>query len=284
MAAEQTIEELRGVLMEAGIPIGMFGDLLDQAVTEGWSGNQLTMNIYASDEFQAMFPGIFRPDGTMRMTAGQYRNLADQYQSNARMYGISNLSNAQIGKLIGGDVSVQEFTDRATAIQRVTEFKPAFEEFKQVLASRGIDTKGLDSDKDIVNFMLGKGPKQFYQLWDELSVGTAARMSGVHINQKLVKSIAKRMPGQADEAQLQSQFADLAAKMKTVMPLSKLGKYGITKRDLVTLEFGGKKQAEIADKVNRILANRGSFNDSQNKAHVATSDFGTVQQERAQGF
>lgn len=268
------------ILQGYGIPPGPFGALIDQAVRLGWTAEELTAQIYASPAFAAMFPGIFREDGSLRMTPYEYRQMADQYLSTARLYGISDLDPARIGKLIAGNVSLQEFADRMEAIRRVSEFKPAFEEFKQVLRARGIPTTGLDTDKDLVNFMLGKGPKQFYQLWDELNVGLAARMAGAKISQKMVRSIARRLPGVASEAELQLQMQELARHIRTTLPLSKIHKFGLTKKDLVTLEFGGPNQAAIFEKVQRLGLTQQLF--EAERSTLAQPEIGRVQQSRPQ--
>jgi hypothetical protein len=277
---DNTRKTFEVILQGFGIPPGPFVDLIDQAVRLNWTAEELQARVYAHPAFAQMFPGIFREDGSLRMSPFEYRQLSDQYQSIARLYGFSSLDKARVGRLIAGNVSIQEFSDRMEAIRRVTEFKPAFEEFKQILRSRGISTKGLETDKDIVNFMLGKGPKQFYRLWDELNVGLAARMAGAKINQKQVRAIAKRLPGIASEAELQAQMQELARHIRTTMPLSKIHKFGITKKDLITLEFGGPNQAAIFEKVRRVLATQEAF--EADRAKLAQPEIGSVQQPRPQ--
>src|SRR3990167_5334387 len=139
-----------------------FRTLIDQAVREGWTSYEFEAQIYQSPQFRQMFPGIFRSDGSLRMTPSEYRTMADDYRGIARVYGF-RVNDARIGRLISGNVSASEFTDRAEAIQRVSDFKPAFEQFKQALRARGISTAGLDSAQDIANFILGKGPELFYK-------------------------------------------------------------------------------------------------------------------------
>jgi hypothetical protein len=228
-----------------------------------------------------MFPGIFRPDGSLRMPPGEYRQLIDMYRSQARLYGYTDLTDAQIGQLIAGDVSVQEFTDRLEAVRRISEFKPAFEEFKQVLRARGISTAGLESDKDLVRFMLGQAPKQFYQIWEETAVGTAARMAGVKMGAKAQQHIARLTPGISSEAELQRQMQELARHIRTTLPLSKIQKMGLTKKDLITLEFGGPNQAKIFEKAQRILATQQAFAERE-PTGVALPQVGKIQQQRAQ--
>jgi hypothetical protein len=56
--------------------------------------------------------------------------------------------------------------------------------------------------------------------------------------------------------------------------------YGVTQKDLVTLEFGGSNQAAIADTVERILAQQEGFD--MDRVYGSRTDFGKPQQEFAQ--
>ena len=276
----------KNFLRQAGLAPGAFGNILDAAVRGDWSVDEFAVNLYATKQFRRMFPGIFRADGSMRMDPFAYRQLTDQYKSTARMYGITSLSKQHIGKLIRSNVSMQEFSDRMTAIQRVQEYKPAWQEFIEVARSRGFKTglngRKLNSDKELVNFMLGRQPKKFYSLWDELNTGIAAREAGLNkeLGQGMIRSISKRMAGIADETQLQSKFQNLAQTLQKVMPLSKIAGYGLTKKDLVTLEFGGSNQAAIAEKVERVLAQQEGFD--MDRAYAGRADIGRSQQQYAQ--
>lgn len=275
---DNNLATLRQLLQSSGIPIHAFSNMLEKAVRLNWNDSELLLNIYGSKQFHQLFPGIFRPDGSLKMSPYEYRQMADEFKSQARLYGISNISRAHIGQLIKNDVSMQEFADRMTAIQRVSEFKPAFDQFKAIAKDMGFATKGLDTDKDALNFLLGKSDKKFYDLWDRISVGTAASQAGFDLGLKGIKDIAKRVPGQANEAEIQGRFANLAQQMRTLMPLSQIGKYGLTKQDLIDLEFGGPKQAAIAEKVDTIIRNRQAFNQSGR----ATQQIGVPGQQRAQ--
>ncbi|HSE44949.1 MAG TPA: hypothetical protein VLA89_06435 [Gemmatimonadales bacterium] len=257
---DNNLATLKQLLQSSGIPVHAFHDMLEKAVRLNWNESELLLNIYGSKQFKRMFPGIFRPDGSLKMSPYEYRQMSDEYRSQARLYGVSGISKEHIGQLIKGDVSMQEFTDRMTAIQRVTEFQPAFDQFKKVAKDMGFKTKGLDSDKDAVNFLLGKADKKFYDLWDRVSVGTAASVAGFDLGLQGIKDISKRLPGVANEVELQSKFANLAQEMRSLMPLSQIGKYGLTKQDLIDLEFGGPNQAAVAEKVDTILKNRQAFN------------------------
>lgn len=275
-ATDNTLAHLKRFLQQAGIPVGAFHDLLDKAIRFDYTDSEFMLAVYGSPQFKQMFPGIFRPDGSMKMTPLEYRNLEDSYRSAARQYGLSQLPKGSTAKLIKNDVSLQEFSDRMEAIKRVEEFKPAMDQFKAILESRGVKNfAGINTDKEIAKFLLGQGPKQFYSLWDELAIGTAAVQAGLDLDQQLIKSIAKTVPGQANEVEMQGRFANLAQRIKTVMPLSQMGKYGLTKQDLIDLEFGGPDQAAIAAKVDTIMRNHQAF--------ATTTSARTTNAQRPQG-
>lgn len=279
---DNTAATLQQFLVQAGIPAGAFSSLIDQAIRLNYTPSEFTLQVYGSPQFENMFPGIFRPDGSMKMTPYEYRQMSDQYVSTARQFGVSGFSQEHVGALIQGDVSMQEFSDRMTAIARIEDYKPAMNQFISLVEQNGGDASELKTDEGLVDFMLGRSSKKFYTLWDQTVVGTAAKESGVHISNDLVRRIAKRTPGVADEAQMQAGFQELASKIQTLLPLSRINKYGLSKKDLVTLEFGGPNQAHIAKKVDMIVKNYDAQFAQNYGGHLGQPDIGTVKQEKAQ--
>lgn len=252
---------LRDVLRGFGLRPVEFGNLIDKAVRNGWSPEQFESQIYQSPAFKRTFPGIFRGDGSLRMSPAEYRNISDQYKELAQRYGLfGELGKGRIGQLIKGNVSPQELTDRFTAISRMKEYGTAFDVFKEVV--KGSTGKKL-TDENIYEFIMGKGPKEFYDLWETTMVGTSAKSAGVDLSAAEMGSIAKRLPGMQTEEQLQSNFQNLAKNIKQIMPLSQLAKMGVSKSDLIELEFGGERQADIAERVDQIYRNyEGTLDDS----------------------
>ena len=70
--------------------------LVDQALAQGWSVGQLETAILNSPQFEQMFPGIKRPDGSLRMNATEYRQLAEVYYNVGQDYGLG-IGRDQVG-------------------------------------------------------------------------------------------------------------------------------------------------------------------------------------------
>jgi hypothetical protein len=227
--------------------------LIEKSSREQWTPSQFAAAVYQSNTFKAAFPGIFRSDGSMIMDPLQYRAVSDQYKQVANRYGV-DIDKSRIGNLIHRQVSVSEFQVRSEAIARIEENKVYFDAFNKVAAARGI--KGLNTPQEMADFLIGKSDKKFYDLWEEVQIGGAAKMAGVGLNVRNIKQIAKAIPGEEDmdPAALQQHFQNLASSLRTALPQSKIQGYGLTKRDLIELEFGGPRQAAVADKVQRVMA------------------------------
>jgi len=245
--------ELANILQGFGLKPGQFHDIIDKAIRNAWSPAQFESAIYRSRPFKQAFPGIFRNDGSLRMSPYEYLQQKDAIRELAQRYGLrGKLDDKRIGTLIEGDVSLTELNDRFTAITRMEEYRPQMEAFAEVLKQRGVQNVKMN-DEWMYRFIMGEQPKQFYTLWEQASVGGSAARAGIDLNARQMKSIAKSIPGvQSDEA-VYGGMQELAAKITTLMPLSKMAKFGITKKDLIELQFGGKNQAAISQRVQELI-------------------------------
>lgn len=259
-----TPEDYNAILQGMGIPPGTFTDLINQAVLENWSEDEILARIYVTPEFHNMFPGIFREDGSMRFSAAEYRSISDNYKSIARDYGVTGLSTGQISKLIGGNVSIHEFQTRMSAVQRYEEYKPALNAYRDILKAQGIDTSAIEGDAGLLKFVLGQSPKEFYTNYEQTNVLTQARAQGFVGKERgvgMAQRIAALTPGISTEQELQEHFATLATQAKTVVPASQWARNGITKNDLVQLEFGGPRRAAIAERVTDVMKQKQAFDE-----------------------
>jgi len=276
-------DELKWVLEGFGLRPAQFGDIIDKAIRNGWSPQQFEAAIYRSKPFRQTFPGIFRGDGSLRMSPYEYLQQADAYRELAQRYGLrGGLDDKRIGKLIEGNVSMTELNDRFSALYRMEEYKPYMQAFKEVLASNGITRKF--NEEEMFRFVMGESPKEFYEIWEQASVGASATRAGLDLSAKEMKSIARMVPGVQDEAALYGNFQQLAQKVQTLLPLSRMAKFGITKKDLIELEFGGANQSAIATRVEELInvltgehdesrkaKNTGVLQSSQTRLHGVTS-------------
>jgi hypothetical protein len=276
MSMKDTKEMLRDILQGYGLRPMEFGNLIDKAVRNGWSPEHFESQIYQSPAFKRAFPGIFRSDGSLRMSPSEYRQISDQYKELAQRYGLyGELGPGRIGKLIKGNVSPQELTDRFTAISRMKEYGTAFDVFKKIVGEQ-MPQNGKLTDENLYEFIMGKAPKAFYDLWEQTMVGTSAASAGVDLSAAEMRSLAQRLPGMQTEEQLQANFQKLAKDIKTIMPLSQLTKLGVNKSDLLELEFGGPNQADIGERVDQIYRNYEGAHQDEGKAFDNTLETGAA--------
>lgn len=284
-------QDVSRILRKKGISgkhAGEYANLLDLAIRKGWSRAELHNQISNSKVFKKSHPGIHDEAGNLKMTPDEYKAQKNAYNQAAHSMGLHNLSGDQIGELIQKDVSAQELGDRLEAIKRIQEYKPALQQFKLALESRGIDTKdlNLNNNEKLGDFILGLGPKRFYSIWENTQVGTAAYNAGADIKAPGQKFISKLVPGQMSESELQNKFASMAQHIQKTMPLSRIYGHKLSKRDLAVLEFGGRNkhglnQAQIGERVERILATAQAFETEKRGAYeTKAGGRGTGQQNQ----
>lgn len=76
---------------------------------------EIVSNLRQTDQYQAQFVGIRRPDGTLRMNEAEYLNTRTQYQQLLNQYGSAEQSYedpSDFGVFFENDISVQELGQR----------------------------------------------------------------------------------------------------------------------------------------------------------------------------
>jgi hypothetical protein len=215
-----------------------------------------------------------------KLTKAQLQDLQADYRALARTYG-SAISASQAKTLAKQDVSPQEWQTRLEALERVREYQPAFDQFEAEAKAQGLLSANAPFGvKERLAFVLKRSPKQFYDLWEAASVRTAAVTAGFQIGgegdmgvtRDDLLGIAKQIPGRQSEEDFREDFSELAQAVKEVIPKDKLLGFGINQRDLFQLQFGGPRQAEIADRVDRALKTyEGLFEDRAQPQLVPTA-------------
>lgn len=271
----------------SGHHAGEFQNLIDQANRQGWTTQQFKHQVTNSRAFDERFPGIKdKNTGEMKLSPAEWDAQAKAYQQQARTMNL-RLNHKQMGQLIDMDVSPQEVSDRLTAINRFKEYEPALKQFIQALESRGRKVPpSLKTTDGLINFILGQGPHDFYRIWEEATIGTAAYQAGADIGSPMEKWLRKSTAGRLSEAELQAKFTAMAQHMEKTQPLSRIFGKRLTKRDLAVLEFGGRTkrgrtQADVAADVESILAEADAFeNEKRGTSESAVGGRGSGMQSQ----
>jgi uncharacterized protein YfkK (UPF0435 family) len=279
------------ILIGWGIPLdaGLQG-LIQQGIKAGWNTARFLNALYQTDEFKQAFPGIFNPDGTLKMSPSQYLATKRSYQAYAQQFGV-NLNDSQVSYLFRNNVSPQEFAIRAQALTTLRTNQQYFQAFNQQLRQEGMQPL---SKADQFRFVMGEGNQEWYDLWQRASTRYAAEQAGLHFGKvgqaytNIPQGVVKKVAGLGlDTSQMQKGFAQLAQELQRTLPMSRIQKFGLSKEDLVQLEFGGPRQAAVAQKVQQIMANEQAFLQNRVRGEFLTPGLATrgqgVQQVAAQG-
>jgi NlpC/P60 family protein len=235
-------QDLADVLQGFGLRAGLFSDLLERAVRENWSDTHFLSMVYQSAPFQKAFPGILRPDGSLRMTPGEYLGLADTYRDIASNFGI-NLNRDKIGVLVTEQVSPDEWFNRATVFQSVKRSPALRDALNEVLTRDG--RKRLD-EKGMFDFLQGKAEADLYDLYE----AAVFRRAGVDVDLEAASKI-----GQAGE------FVDTNALVGQIELIRdfirpELSAAGISDADIAVLKAGGEDPSNISGRLEQIIRNR----------------------------
>tara|TARA_R110000751_G_scaffold228144_2_gene329821 strand:+ start:180 stop:1337 length:1158 start_codon:yes stop_codon:yes gene_type:complete len=136
-------EEYVPTLSEAKNLYPYYPESLVQAILDVWTDTgEITIAISearASDTFEKEFPGIKRPDGSLRMTEIEYLETKDYMADALRTYNLNpGVFGEDIAEAIAGDVSAKEFTGRlGLAYQQLVNNIPQVKEI--YLAQHGLD-------------------------------------------------------------------------------------------------------------------------------------------------
>lgn len=237
--------------------------LAQQGLAGKWDITTLQNSLYQTKAFHQAFVGIFNKDGSMKMQPGTYLAMKSQFQQYADRYGLPAVTAKQMGYLFKNNVSVSEFSTRAAAEASIQNNAGYFDAFNETLKAQGI--KPLTTKQQLFNFVMGKAAPVYQSIWDE----AATRAQADKINEGLVTGAQlergdvlqienlSRNPetGQINLAQQGQNFQQLAADFRKVYPQSQIQGMGLSKQDLIELEFGGSRQAAVAEKVQQIMAN-----------------------------
>lgn len=253
--------DLAGILRGFGLSPNLFDDLIDQAVRNQWSAAQFEAELYASGEFAEAFPGIFRADGSLKMTPAEYLRLAygdGGYQDIARQYGI-RLDRRRIGMLVENDISPDEWLERAEILREARRNEIYRQNWNRVLRSLG--RPELDR-KDWYRFLAGRTDERIANLEE-----AATLVGELGVAPREAMRAARQIGGGGEFLDLAELVAQVRRLMDVVEP--ELRAAGITAADIAVLEAGSDPKG-IARRVEQIVRNRQALTRATSGGRVAT--------------
>ena len=147
---QSAFDMLRSYAEQYDMPASIADRLIDLVANQGYTGTAVTLELQNTPEFKERFAGIeaYRKAFASDIASGKkaaaptpsdYINFEKRYQDVLTRYGLGELANRDTyAKLIGGDVSVAEMTDRVANVydrvmnaddvlkQQLTQYFPTF--------------------------------------------------------------------------------------------------------------------------------------------------------------
>jgi hypothetical protein len=241
--------ELSSILRGFGLSPQAFDDLIDEAIREDWTMAEFEANLYLSEEFVTKFPGIFRGDGSLKMSPLEYRELADEFRKVGRDFDIK-VTDARIGYAISNDKSVVEFGHLAEIYKatRKSDEGGFREAFNTVLRAEGHEPMSISK---WFKFLAGMDNADLYDTYEAAFL----RNAGLNVGGKGTQSTSQiGKPGEFID--LNALVAQIKAVKDFVAP--ELTAAGVSDADLAILEGGTdpKGQRQLLE---QILRNRAAL-------------------------
>lgn len=228
--------------------------------------------IEQTPQFHEAFPGIFNSNGTLKMSPTQYITTKKSYEAYATKNGVM-MDPKRLTWLFQNNVSPTEFAQRSQAVQTLRDNQQYFNAFNQQLKQQGMQPL---TEADKFKMIMGEGNAEWYDTWNNASSRYAGEQAGLKFGPsatgtganylRLGEGVVKQVAGLGLTAgQTSSGYAQLAKDLTSLLPQSRIQGMGLTKKDLVQLEFGGPNQAAIAVKAAQIVANEKAAVNPSNK-------------------
>ncbi len=210
------------------------------------------------------FNDYFGPQGGPKISEGEYISLSRAYVAAGKQYGFA-VTPSQINAWIAASVSPDEVTARFTDLQYMKDNPAMSREFGQLLYAKGLKAAPGWTFQEKIAYVKGQSPAEWYNtasyfhvMADAVRAGLDPGSSGAYgVSWDTIFKIAKGNYGQEQVGQFAENFQKLAQDFKYVIPTARWTGFGVSKAELVALEFGSDKpgqQVEVADKVKRALS------------------------------
>jgi hypothetical protein len=249
-------------------------NLIEKGVRKAWSSTQFLAMVRHTPEYRKKYPGI---QWKLGMTEGQYLSTYSQYKARAQDIGVQ-LTSKEFARMLQRGVDFEEYSDRVNALSSIRSYGPMWEAFKNVLDERGLKVPGKELEKkELVKFLMGQGSKEWEHAWQETLVsvnleqvagvqvvgrGERAGTEGYDIMRgdlvEILRQVESLTPGFNAEDISSRDWAEIGKRIRKY-PMSYLQRYGLTTKDLLEMELGGPRAAEIGIKAERILKEQEAF-------------------------
>lgn len=216
---------LREILRGYGLAPAQFQRIIDRAIRRRWTPEEFEARVYLSKPFRRKFPGIFRDDGSLRMSVDQYRQMSDAYKKIAGDFGVQ-VDDARIGRLIAGQVSPDEWNERAQVYRAATSSEGQRKAFNEIRAAQGLPT--LDQ-VDWFDTLAGTGTAALTEQYE----AAAIRASGLDISAEEAIGVGGQVSAYGEIANISELVAEVKQYKGFVQ--SELSSAGISDADLTVL-------------------------------------------------
>ena len=233
-------------------------NLVQMGVNQEWSTTNFMQHVRQTKAYKQQFAGIQRGQ-----SEAAYLYAYEQYRDRMQDIG-KKLTTQQFGLLQKRGVDYEEWSARVDALDRVSKDADLFADFGAVLKARGL-ISGKFTMKDAVNFVRRKSSPQFEKVWEEASFTSGLERAGFQFGEdgdmsrksliSMLQGFEARNPGAEVENLGDEFYGQLAERVLTLLPASRIANFGLTKSDILELQLGGPRAASIAQTVNQILAN-----------------------------
>lgn len=279
------------LLDQYGIPKSpQMEQLIKEAINKGYSLDRFLFYLRQTRDYHQTFPGIFENNGSLKMSEAEYIAQQKTYQANAYSAGV-NLTQKKMGWLFTNDISPDEYLDKATAFRRIKDDPILFNQFKAALVQEGAAKPGNVTDENLMRFMLGESNAEWYSVWNLARARYVAVEAGISLKQGtdrylalnpgLIEKISNK--GFSDE-QLAAGFGQVATGLGAapgqegaVLTLSEASMWGVTKRDIVTAQFGGPQAQAAKNRIAKAQAEYEAFNSGRASQQVVQKEGGGYQ-------
>ena len=265
--------ELAGILRGYGLDPQLFNDLIREAVMNQWSPAQFTAELYGSDEFAAAFPGIFGPDGSLKVTPGQYLQMAygpNGFVDIAEDFGLK-LGPRKIGQLFEGNVSLDEWAFRAMVLTDAKENEVHRQNYNAVISAMGGEPL---SKGDWFSHFAGYSTAKVENMFEAASLYGAP---GLEISAPEAVKAAKAIGAVSPMAQVDIEALVQAAQQNKDIVGPELAAAGITDADLAVLAAGSDPKG-IRPLFEQIVRNRKLLTTAQAGGGGVTGTFPSLRE------